>query len=60
MASATTEMLCVDCDKIVLFEQPDCGDGFGDGDLMCVMCGAAVTFGGMLLTDRSTQESSAA
>ena len=36
------------------------GDGFGDGDLMCVMCGAAVTFGGMLLTDRSAQESSAA
>ncbi len=59
MASATTEMLCVDCDKIVLFEQPDCGDGLGAFDLMCVLCGAAITFGGML-TPASAQESSAA
>ena len=55
-----TEMLCKDCDAIVLFVVPECEDGHDDcGDLMCVMCGAALTFGGMLLQhetgdDRST------
>lgn len=44
-------MLCKDCDKVALFVRPDCGDGFDDFDLMCVLCGAAVTFGGMLQTE---------
>jgi hypothetical protein len=41
-------MLCKDCDKVVLFVKPECEDGFGELDLMCVLCGAAITFGGLL------------
>lgn len=42
-----TEMLCRDCDQIVLFEAPLCVDDPGDesrddGTLVCVLCGAAV------------------
>ena len=43
-----TEMLCRDCDKVVLFVKPECEDGLGELDLMCVLCGAAITFGGLL------------
>lgn len=53
------EMLCKDCDKVALFVQPDCDDGCDEFDLMCVLCGAAITFGGML-TLSDARESSAA
>ena len=47
-----TEMLCKDCDKIVLFVTPECDDAPEDcGDLMCVLCGAAVTLGALLISD---------
>ncbi|MGZ6825326.1 MAG: hypothetical protein ACXVGH_00925 [Mycobacteriales bacterium] len=50
-----TEMLCKDCDKVVLWVRPECEDGLGELDLMCVLCGAAITYGGMLdLDDRRT------
>jgi hypothetical protein len=45
-----TEMLCRDCDAIVLFVTPDC-DEQDCGDLMCVLCGAAVTVGGLLVAE---------
>ena len=38
-----TERLCSDCDRIVAFVVPACDDGQDEGDLMCVVCGAAVT-----------------
>jgi hypothetical protein len=41
-----TERLCKDCDGL-LVEAPDTDEG--DLDLMCVLCGAALTLGGMLL-----------
>ena len=46
------EMLCKDCDRIVEFVQPACEDGFDEFDLMCVLCGAALTFGGMLAPEQ--------
>jgi hypothetical protein len=47
-----TEMLCKDCDKIVLFVTPECDDAPEDcGDLMCVLCGAAVTLGALLISE---------
>ena len=46
-----TEMLCRDCDEVVLFQTPLCEDGQDDGDLMCVICGAAVTLTGLLLIE---------
>jgi hypothetical protein len=48
-------MLCKDCDKVVLFVRPVCDDGCDDFDLMCVLCGAAVTFGGMLLVQEDRE-----
>ncbi len=48
-----TEMLCTDCDQVVAFETPACDDGQDAGDLMCVVCGCAVTLGGLLLDDRT-------
>ncbi|MGB8651746.1 MAG: hypothetical protein WCD35_13920 [Mycobacteriales bacterium] len=47
-----TEMLCRDCDAIVEFVQPVCEDGLDEFDLMCVVCGTAITFGGMLLQEQ--------
>ena len=44
------ELLCTDCDKVVLFEVPVCDDA-RDGDLMCVVCGTAVTVSGLLVAD---------
>ena len=41
------EMLCRDCDKVVAFVQP-VTDDLSD-DLMCVLCGTAITFAGFLL-----------
>jgi hypothetical protein len=55
-----TEMLCKDCDEVVLFVAPDCEDGQDDGDLMCVICGAAISFGGMLLREQAVRRSAAA
>lgn len=50
-----TEMLCRDCDKVVPFDTPRCDDGQDDGDLMCVICGAAVTrIGPLLLLETAT------
>jgi hypothetical protein len=53
-------MLCKDCDAIVLFETPECDDGQDCGDLMCVMCGAAISIGGLLLDERVARAISAA
>ena len=55
-----TELLCKDCDAIVLFVTPECEDGQDCGDLMCVLCGAAITFAGLLLDERPGRRSSAA
>ena len=42
-----TERLCKDCDGVVAVVPES--DGFGDDlDLMCVICGAALSLGGML------------
>lgn len=43
------EMLCRDCDKVLPHVAPLCDDGQDDGDLMCVVCGAAVTVSGLLV-----------
>ena len=43
-----TEMLCSDCEKVVLFEAPEHD---APEDLMCVVCGAAVTVSGLLVAD---------
>ena len=43
-----TERLCKDCDGL-LVEAPALDVAEGDLDLMCVLCGAALTLGGMLL-----------
>ena len=55
-----TEMLCKDCDAIVLFVTPECEDGQDCGDLMCVLCGAAISIGGLLVDERATRTSTAA
>jgi hypothetical protein len=55
-----TEMLCKDCDEVVLFVAPDCEDGQDDGDLMCVICGAAISLGGSLLSEQAVRHSAAA
>lgn len=46
-----TEMLCKDCDAMALFVVPECEDGQDEGDRMCVVCGAAISLGGMLLAE---------
>jgi hypothetical protein len=42
-----TERLCKDCDGVVA-PVPDVQDDW-DLDLMCVICGAALSLGGLLL-----------
>jgi hypothetical protein len=54
-----TEMLCSDCDKVVMFEVPWCDDGQNAGDLMCVICGDAVTLGGLLVQERARESTAA-
>jgi len=54
-----TELLCKDCDAIVLFVTPECEDG-DCGDLMCVLCGAAISIGGLLLDERAGRNVTAA
>lgn len=44
------EMLCRDCDAMVVFVQPVTEDPVDD--LMCVICGTAVTFAGALVVER--------
>ena len=44
------EMLCRDCDVVALFVQPVTEDPAED--LMCVICGAAITFAGVLAPQR--------
>ncbi|MCU1600391.1 MAG: hypothetical protein JWO22_1100 [Frankiales bacterium] len=44
------EMLCKDCDAIALFVQPATEDPVED--LMCVVCGTAITFAGVLSPQR--------
>ena len=41
------EMLCKDCDAVAMFVQPDTDDAVDD--LMCVICGTAITFAGVVL-----------
>jgi hypothetical protein len=48
-----TERLCKDCDGL-LVEAPASDDS--DLDLMCVLCGAALTLGGMLLGELEALE----
>ena len=43
------EMLCKDCDAVAMFVQPVTEDPVED--LMCVLCGAAITFAGVLLRE---------
>lgn len=44
-----TELLCSDCNATTLFVTPECQDGHDDcPDLMCVLCGLAVTRAGLL------------
>lgn len=38
-------MLCSDCEKVVLFEAPEHDS---PDDLMCVICGTAVTVAGLV------------
>jgi hypothetical protein len=44
------EMLCRDCDVVAVFVQPVTDDPVED--LMCVICGTAVTFAGVLAPQR--------
>ncbi|MFN2538695.1 MAG: hypothetical protein ABR549_11205 [Mycobacteriales bacterium] len=44
------EMLCKDCDAVAMFVQPDTDDPVDD--LMCIICGTAITFAGVLLPER--------
>ncbi len=45
------ELLCKECDRLLPFASPRCEDGQDDGDLMCVVCGTAVTFSTGLLRE---------
>jgi hypothetical protein len=44
------EMLCKDCDAVAMFVQPVTDDPVED--LMCVLCGTAITFAGVLVFER--------
>jgi hypothetical protein len=44
------EMLCKDCDAVAMFVQPVTEDPVDD--LMCVICGTAITFAGVLVPER--------
>lgn len=49
-----TERLCKDCDGLVS-EVPEPQDAW-DLDLMCVICGAALSLGGLLLGEAEARE----
>ena len=53
-----TERLCKDCDGL-LVEAPDLDVAEADLDLMCVLCGAALTLGGMLFGELDALEDEA-
>jgi hypothetical protein len=44
------EMLCKDCGAVAMFVPPVTEDPVED--LMCVLCGTAITFAGVLLLER--------
>ena len=44
------ELLCKDCDAVAMFVHPVTEDP--TDDLMCVICGTAITFAGVLLQER--------
>jgi hypothetical protein len=50
-----TERLCKDCDGL-LVKAPGIDVPEGDLELMCVLCGAALTLGGMLLGELDALE----
>ncbi len=52
------ERICSDCDGL-LVNVPDLG-GESDLDLMCVLCGAALSLGGLLLGELEAREEHAA
>jgi hypothetical protein len=49
-----TERLCKDCDGL-LDHVPDAEDDW-DLDLMCVLCGAALSLGGLLMGEADARE----
>ena len=53
-----TERLCRDCDGL-LAQAPDAADEW-DLELMCVICGAALTLGGLLLGELEARDEDAA
>jgi hypothetical protein len=53
-----TERLCSDCDGL-LVHAPEVGDE-SDLDLMCVLCGAALSLGGLLLGELEARAEDAA
>jgi hypothetical protein len=53
-----TERLCKDCDGLV-DQAPDVLDEW-DLDLMCVICGAALSLGGLLVGEADAREEHAA
>jgi len=53
-----TERVCSDCEGL-LVHAPDLGDD-SDIDLMCVLCGAALSLGGLLQGELEALEEHAA
>jgi hypothetical protein len=53
-----TERLCSDCHGL-LAQAPDAADEW-DLDLMCVICGAALSLGGLLLGEAEARAEDAA
>lgn len=53
-----TERVCSDCEGL-LVSVPDLGED-SDLDLMCVLCGAALSLGGLLLGELEALEEHAA
>ena len=49
-----TERVCSDCEGL-LTHAPDVSDAW-DLDLMCVLCGAALSLGGLLLGELDARE----
>ncbi|HUR51024.1 MAG TPA: hypothetical protein VMZ11_02760 [Mycobacteriales bacterium] len=49
-----TERLCKDCDGLIS-QAPDVEDAW-DLDLMCVLCGAALCLGGLLLGELQARQ----
>jgi hypothetical protein len=61
--TGVTERLCKDCDGLLVEVDevaPAAYEGEGDLDLMCVLCGAALTLGGLLLGELEALEADVA